>query len=303
MKKLIAVGVAGGILGFFGGRVSAPNANTQETPAEDQGGEPVRNECERYQTMYDRLREDYIRLQKEQPPTAATGVCSPARVDAREEPSQPKTQPGPAEVTTEADEDTPSEGSAAPNPTGTPKPVPAEDSTPPDKLAVVSVSDAELKKADSGSKRRKLLDRVHLVNPMLAIDSMPFMTAKDRFFDNLHGTFKGNIKFFAKDRKNGRIAVVVRRPEEADPPHAKAWLVRIDVDNGRGKVTRQTGGLDVLRTEGDRSAAFSARSSETSFLQMFYQTASDELIGNYYEKNAAGQYTRQGHFTLKREPY
>lgn len=161
-------------------------------------------------------------------------------------------------------------------------------------------TEAQWKAADTPTKRKKFLDRVKLSQAMQTIDAMAPVTAKDKFYDDLHGQFRGSIRFLSKERKNGKISIVMRRASDIDPPNPKAWTVRIDVDNGMGKVTRQTGGFDMLRTISNQSAAFAVRSSEASYLQMFYQESADEFVGNYYEKNSNGEYPRRGSFVLKR---
>lgn len=299
MKKVIIGATIGIIAGFLGGRFSVHKEDPQHQGDDANVPDSAVNGCERFQTMYDRLREDYIRLQDQRQPSETAAVCNPVAVEVQ--PDLRKSEP--QEITDlkpDAEGDatgTETAGSAETRPT---TPVSGDAPTLQENDAVVAIPESEWNKADSNAKRRKLLDRVKLTNALQTIDAMQSVTAKDRFFHDLHGTFKGSIKFLAKDRKNGKINLVVRKPEDADPPHAKAWLVRIDVDDGKGKVARQTGGLDMLRTEGKNSNAFSARSSESSFIQMFYQTQSDELIGNFYEKDAAGQYPRSGSFTLRR---
>lgn len=148
-------------------------------------------------------------------------------------------------------------------------------------------------------KRRTFLSRMTLRDPLKTIDKMSRVNiAKDRYLSALYGGYRGPIRFIAKGNA-GRIRLDLR---EFDGEEPNRWLVLIEVTDGRGKKSRQTGGLDMLRSLDPKSPGYAIRSSETSFLQLFYREAERRFIGNYYEKKNNSTYVRLGTVELNRVP-
>lgn len=146
-------------------------------------------------------------------------------------------------------------------------------------------------------KRRSFLARMTLRDPLKTIDKMARVDpVKDRYIETLYGGYRGPIRFIAK-QKPGRVRLDIR---EFDAEQSGRWLVLIEVTDARGKKSRETGGLDMLRSLDPKSSGYAIRSSETSFLQLFYREAEQRFIGNYYEKTKKSTYVRLGTVELNR---
>lgn len=301
LPRLVFALVFGLIAGITIGRISQsappPSSNPLPVSADEQS-------CTRYKELYDRLRVDFITLQDQKSSSGSVAVCPQSTASSN---GVVSTEEKPGE-STEVAAQTPTsqdfETNSEPEDDETTVETMQSDLPPPgsEAMAVLdsaSATEKNMQKADTPSKKSKFLDRVKLKTPMQTTDAMKSVTEKDKFFENLFGVFKAPIQFTDKKRKNGRIVLLVKKPE--NPEDKKAWVVRIDVDNGKGKVSRQNGGIEMLRTASDKSASYFLRSSETSYLQMFYRSSSDQFLGNYYEKNKAGAYPRRGTFWLKRQ--
>lgn len=159
------------------------------------------------------------------------------------------------------------------------------------------------KKVDS---RGGFLKRMLLRDPRKTIEGMPMLKKNDKFFHKLRGKFAGSIKFFNKRRKHGYVQL---RVKDVDPEHPSGWTVRVQVagkkiapkGSAQKSPSVKYGGYDMLRSVGPKSRAYFIRSSETSYLQFYYQESQDRLFGNYYEKRKNNAYRRIATILMNRK--
>lgn len=303
MRKSLP-GIATGLfLGIFTGVIIGRSSTGDNPPVGNHPADTQSDQnCQKYKDMYDRLRIGYLAVQEEKSKSQTVTVCPESPVlPGKTDLTQEKPTNIPDESAPPTQEDLPESDANAEDPIA--KVQLPEKSSPNEEATAIIASiksiEKEMANTNSPDKKLKFLDRVKLATPMQTTDSMPPVTAKNKYFENIYGIFKASIQFTDTKRSNGRITLVIKKPE--DPDDKKAWEIRVDVDDGKGNVSRQQGGLEMLRSVSDQSFAYLLRSSETSYLQLFYRSSSDLFLGNYYEKNGAGDYPKRGTFWLKRQ--
>jgi hypothetical protein len=187
----------------------------------------------------------------------------------------------------------------APSPADSPKTAPTEDTAGAESERIERELRGLTQEAGEwpAPKRQSFLARVALANPLATIDAMGSVNpAKDRYLSTMVGSFRGPVRFLTK-QPAGRVRMDLR---EADPEAPSRWLVLIEVNDGRGHKSRQTGGREMLRTVSPASSAYAIRASETSYLQLFYRESERRFVGNFYEKRGQGTYERRGTVVLDR---
>jgi hypothetical protein len=287
---VLAIGIAGFIVGRLFDRTERHDP-TQDFPAEivdEETPKPKRTAASSGDAAAE-ISED------KSPPPAKTAVTEQA-VAAVEPDPDPSASPGtePEEVAIE-ESPLPEAATESPEPA-----LPATEAEPLDsELAkVYDKIKPQIAAARTLADERGALKKMALRRPLTAIDGLPSASLKRGVTGEMFGIYRGNLRMFTRGRK-GRVRIEIREPD-LDKPLSWAVLVEVhlDQDTPHAQSTRVTGGLDLLRIAGVE--AISLRSSERSFLQLFYR--GDDFVGNYYEKaNAAAEYTYAGTVKLTRQ--
>ena len=304
LKKNLLIGIAALVVGYWLGRPSAEERDA----AEERKSAPLNEKevCADLIARYNKLSEQYVAMQESHQVAESSAAASmPASASA-------SACPDASGVPAKSGDDAPKESVAGADAEGSefkPDDFPAGDrgEAPTEGDRVVQVSgeqltkdfarfDTDAQKANNGLKKRSFLNRIVLGDPHGTIDRMKEVSEKDKWLQKMMGVWRGSIIYTKKSRPSGYIRLEIRTPE--NPPWQ--WAVRVDLHEKKGVADRKMGGTELLHTVSDASKAYFVRSSETSYLQFYFQPEANSLLGNYYERAKDGSYSRSGTYTLRR---